>query len=186
MKAASPAPDGPKSVIVNNTSISSVLKTPYHSAYGASKAAMAAFNDAQRVELAPFGIRVVDLKTGSTESNFQENKSNPLSLPENSPYKPIEKEVEGVIQGDKTEAYAVPQHEWAEEVVSDLLKDEKSPPPVIWRGGAADTIRLTNALDGAIPTALGDKGFQDLGGLNKLGKILIERRNEEDQKRQPQ
>lgn len=119
-------------------------------------------------------LELWDLKTGSTESNLQENKSNSFNLPEDSPYKPIEKEVEGVIQGDTTEAYAVPQQEWAEEVVSDLLKDKKSPPRVIWRGGAAGSIRLTNALGGAIPTALGDRGFQDLGGLNKLGKILID------------
>ena len=143
---------------------------------------MAAFNDAQRVELEPFGIRVVDLKTGSTESNFAENRSNPLSLPEDSPYKPIEKEVEGVIQGDKTEAYAVNQHEWASEVADDLLKDAQNPPAQIWRGGAAGRIRVTNALGGAIPTALVDKGFQDLGGLNKLGKILIEQKKEEDRK----
>ena len=176
MKNTSPASGGKKTMIVNNTSISSVLRTPYHSAYGASKAAMAAFNDTQRIELQPFGIRVIDLKTGSTESNFSENRTNPLSLPDDSPYKPIEKEVENVIQGHATEQYAEDQTEWAKNVISDLL--QKNPPDQIWRGGRAGLIQLTNATEGIIPNGLGDKGFQQLGGLDKLEKILMEKYEE--------
>ncbi|KAF1929457.1 NAD(P)-binding protein [Didymella exigua CBS 183.55] len=56
---AEPGKKGRKSVVVNNTSISSVLRTPYHSAYPASKVAMAMFNDIQRVELEPLVIKVV-------------------------------------------------------------------------------------------------------------------------------
>ena len=174
MKDASPSPDGRKSIIVNNTSISSVLRTPYHSAYGASKAAMAAFNDAQRIELAPFGIRVVDLKTGSLESNFRENKTNEFSLPADSPYHPIKEDVMKVITGDVTEAYAENRQEWAKNVIADLLKDPNNPPAQIWRGGSAGTIQLTSGLDSLIPASAGDSQFQGLGGLDKLEKILAE------------
>lgn len=161
-----------KSIIVNNTSISSVLKTPFHSAYSASKAAMAAFNDAQRIELSPFGIRVIDLKTGSTESNFGANRTNEVSLPEDSPYAPIREEVIAVISGDKTEAYAESQTDWAKNVVKDLSRDD--PPTQIWRGGAAGRIQLTNAISGLVPDSLSDSSFRELGGLNKLERILKE------------
>lgn len=164
---------GKQSLLVNNTSISSVLKTPYHSAYGASKAAMAAFNDAQRVELQPFGVVVIDLKTGSTESNFQENRTNEESLPEDSPYKPIEKEVLNVITGAATEAYAENREEWAKNTVDDLLKS--NPPAQIWRGGSAGTIQVTDGVEKILPTSLGDSGFRQLGGLDKLEKIMREK-----------
>lgn len=80
------------------------------------------FNDAQRIELQPFGTKVIDLKTGSTESNFPKNRTNPPALPDDSPYLPIEKEVEYVIQGHVTEQYAEDQKMWAENVVSDCSK----------------------------------------------------------------
>ncbi|KAJ9659937.1 hypothetical protein H2198_002827 [Neophaeococcomyces mojaviensis] len=169
MKGASP--DGNKSLLVNNTSISSVLRTPYHSAYSASKAAMAMFNDTQRIELRPFGVRVIDLKTGSTESNFGEHRSNELDLPDDSPYKPIEAEVKNVITGAATEAYAEDQTKWAENVVNDLLKD--NPPDQIWRGGAAGRIQITNGVP--IPDNVGDPAFMNLGGLDKLEKMLTEK-----------
>lgn len=172
MNGASPKADGRKAMIVNNTSISSVLKTPFHSAYGASKAAMAAFNDAQRVELEPFGVRVVDLKTGSTESNFSDNRTNETALPNDSPYQPIRDEVMAVISGDKTEAYAEDQTVWAKNVVSDLLAT--NPPAQIWRGGAAGTVRLTDSLKSIVPAGMDDSSFRELGGLNKLEKILKE------------
>jgi len=180
MKDASPAPNGKKTMIVNNTSISSVLRTPYHSAYGASKAAMAAFNDTQRIELQPFGVRVIDLKTGSAESNFSKNRTNPLTLPEDSPYSSIEKEVENVIQGHATEQYAEDQTKWAQNVVSDLLQN--SPPDQVWRGGRAGLIQLTNATEGIVPNVISDKAFQQLGGLDKLQEMLID--DEKDRQRQ--
>ncbi|KAG8631640.1 hypothetical protein KVT40_000780 [Elsinoe batatas] len=112
LKRADPRSGDRKSIIVNNTSISSVLRTPYHSAYGASKAAMAAFNDMQRIELARLGICVVDLKTGSLESNFQENKTNAVDLPVDSTYHLIREDVLKVITGEKTEAYAEDRDVW--------------------------------------------------------------------------
>ncbi|KAJ4310046.1 hypothetical protein N0V94_008632 [Neodidymelliopsis sp. IMI 364377] len=172
LSATDPSKKGRKSVIVNNTSISSVLRTPYHSAYSASKAAIAMFNDIQRIELDPLGIKVVDLKTGSLESNFGSNKSNPYSLPDDSPYQPIEDEVLKVVTGETTEAYAEDRKAWAKNVVKDLLKNPDSPPSQIWRGGAAGTISASSKMDSILPDYLTDGSFQGLGGLDKLGKMM--------------
>ena len=169
---AEPGKKGRKSVVVNNTSISSVLRTPYHSAYSASKAAMAMFNDIQRIELEPLGIKVVDLKTGSLESNFGENKTNPYELPEDSPYQPIKDEVMKVITGETAEAYAEDRKAWAKNVVKDLMKNFDSPPTEIWRGGAAGTVQVSSKMDSILPDYLSDGSFQGVGGLDKLGKML--------------
>ncbi|OSS50466.1 hypothetical protein B5807_04966 [Epicoccum nigrum] len=169
---AEPGKKGRKSVVVNNTSISSVLRTPYHSAYSASKAAMAMFNDIQRIELEPLGIKVVDLKTGSLESNFGENKTNPYELPEDSPYQPIKDEVMKVVTGETTEEYAEDRKAWAKNVVKDLMKNFDSPPTEIWRGGAAGTIQVSSKMDSILPDYLSDGSFQGLGGLDKLGRML--------------
>jgi short-subunit dehydrogenase len=169
---AEPGKKGRKSVVVNNTSISSVLRTPYHSAYSASKAAMAMFNDIQRIELEPLGIKVVDLKTGSLESNFGENKTNPYELPEDSPYQPIKDEVMRVVTGETTEEYAEDRKAWAKNVVKDLMKNFDSPPTEIWRGGAAGTIQVSSKMDSILPDYLSDGSFQGLGGLDKLGRML--------------
>ncbi|KAF2825657.1 NAD(P)-binding protein [Ophiobolus disseminans] len=133
MKGKSPASNGSKGLLVNQTSISSLLRTPYHSTYSASKSAMAMFNDTQRIELAPFGIRVIDLKTGSVESNFGPNRTNAPHIPDNSLYQPIKDKIEFVIQGTFTESYAEERMPWAKHVVDDLLTDD--PPHQIWRGG---------------------------------------------------
>lgn len=172
LSSASPSKKGRKSVIVNNTSISSVLRTPYHSAYSASKAAIAMFNDIQRIELEPLGIKVVDLKTGSLESNFADNKSNAYELPPDSPYAPIKDDVLKVISGETTEAYAEDRKAWAKNVVKDLVKNPDAPPSQIWRGGAAGTVQTSSKMDSILPDYLTDGSFQGLGGLDKLGKIL--------------
>jgi 1-acylglycerone phosphate reductase len=170
---------GRKSTIVNNTSISSELRTPFHSAYSASKAAMAAFNDIQRIELAPLGINVVDLKTGSLASNFNQNKSNPYDLPADSPYRPIRDDVLRVVSGEVTEAYAEDRHVWAKHVVHDLMKNVDAPPAHIWRGGAAGTIQVSSKLDSVLPAGVGDGSFQRLGGLDKLAGLLAQKRGVE-------
>ncbi|GJC84093.1 short-chain dehydrogenase cctT [Colletotrichum liriopes] len=61
------------SMVINNTSISSVGGMPWQVVYNSSKAAAASITAGMRLELAPFGIKVVDLKTGTVTSNFLDN-----------------------------------------------------------------------------------------------------------------
>ncbi|KKY24091.1 putative short-chain dehydrogenase [Phaeomoniella chlamydospora] len=123
-------------MIVNNTSISSVNLTPFNSVYHASKAALASFTSHLRLELSPFNIYVVDLKTGSVRSNFHSNRSDPTRIPSHSLYLPIRKEVEDTMNGTLYLPTAMPVEQWAADVVDDLLR--KDPPPVnVWRGRQA-------------------------------------------------
>jgi NAD(P)-dependent dehydrogenase (short-subunit alcohol dehydrogenase family) len=58
------------SVICTITSSSIIAAVPFYSAYRASKAAVSAFGDSLRVEVAPFGIRVVEILPGPIDTDM--------------------------------------------------------------------------------------------------------------------
>jgi NAD(P)-dependent dehydrogenase (short-subunit alcohol dehydrogenase family) len=57
-------------VVCNITSSSILASVPFYSAYRATKAAVSAFCDTLRVELAPFGIRVVEIMPGPIDTDM--------------------------------------------------------------------------------------------------------------------
>jgi short-subunit dehydrogenase len=59
--------------IVQISSVLGNVSVPYTAGYNASKYALNAITDALRLEVAPFGIQVVSVYPGSTESNFRTN-----------------------------------------------------------------------------------------------------------------
>jgi short-subunit dehydrogenase len=56
--------------VVNVSSVSGVLATPFAGAYCGSKFALRGLSDALRMELAPFGIQVITIQPGHIRSNF--------------------------------------------------------------------------------------------------------------------
>src|SRR5580693_2385830 len=58
------------SVVCTITSSSIIAAVPFYSAYRASKAAASAFGDSLRVEVAPFGIRVVEILPGPIDTDM--------------------------------------------------------------------------------------------------------------------
>lgn len=150
-----------RGMIVNQTSGASVVTVPFQSAYNASKAAIAMFSDTQRLELEPFGITVVDLKTGTVKSNIMKNNKEmtQASLPKGSIYEPAKEAVEKTMSGDKIFESAMSAQQWAEVVAHNLLK--KKPPPNIWTGGLNDwlvriaTILPFGTLDGPMKKLTG-------------------------------
>ena len=59
-----------RGLVVNIGSVSGVLVTPFAGAYCASKAAVHALSDALRLELAPFGIDLMEVQPGAIASSF--------------------------------------------------------------------------------------------------------------------
>jgi NAD(P)-dependent dehydrogenase (short-subunit alcohol dehydrogenase family) len=57
-------------VLCSVTSSSILVPAPFYAVYRASKAAVSALNDTLRVELAPFGTRVVEIMPGPVESDM--------------------------------------------------------------------------------------------------------------------
>ncbi|PRN06263.1 short-chain dehydrogenase/reductase [Pseudomonas sp. LLC-1] len=62
-----------RGTVVNIGSVSGVLVTPFAGAYCASKAAVHALSDALRLELAPFGVQVMEVQPGAIASQFANN-----------------------------------------------------------------------------------------------------------------
>ena len=58
------------SVVCTITSSSIIAAVPFYSAYRASKAAVSAFGDSLRVEVAPSGIRVVEILPGPVDTDM--------------------------------------------------------------------------------------------------------------------
>ena len=163
-----------RGMIVNNTSVASIASVPLQGIYNASKAAAASLTETLRLELEPFGIKVVDLKTGAVRSKFYANMKDgagsPLALPKGSMYEVARPEMEKILSGDSMGPRMADPDRWAEEVVNDLLKP--SPPAAVWRGGSATLAWVGSKF---FPAFLWDNILKDAGGLNIVAKRLKER-----------
>lgn len=162
IQSASPSPS--PSLIVNNTSVSSVEPTPHNSVYHASKAAAAMFSTHMRLELAPFNVRVVDLKTGCVHSRFHANhQDGNASLPDASIYLPVRRETEQAMRN------AFPHREapekWARDVVGDLVRNWDRPPLEVWRGTGAWRTWFVNSF---FPVGWWDESWRRAVGLDLL------------------
>ena len=76
--------------VVNIGSIVGLFTTPFAGAYCSSKAAVHAVTDALRMELQPFGIRVITVQPGGVRSSFGDHAEEAMSIPADSLYKPVE------------------------------------------------------------------------------------------------
>ena len=150
-------------MLVNNTSIVSVLPNPMAGIYNMSKAATAMMTDTLRLELAPFGIKVIDLKTGAVKSNFFDNQpgGTQASLPKGSIYMPAKEEVENSMRGGAISPSMVESKVWAEQVVGDLLAAK--PHVRIWRGGNAWLIWFARRF---FPHTFLDGNLSKMGALD--------------------
>ncbi|KAK5454277.1 NADPH-dependent 1-acyl dihydroxyacetone phosphate reductase [Exophiala xenobiotica] len=160
----------PGSTIVNQTSVASTMGLPWQGAYNSSKAAIANFSETMRLEFQPFGIKVIDLKTGAVKTPFFENAAQryTASLPENSVYAPIKDEVEKVMNGDFGSMEPQDVNKWAKNVIGDLSK--RTPSAHIWRGTSATLAWIGTFL----PVGTFDSMVRKLTGTGILEKKLKE------------
>ncbi|KAK5163576.1 uncharacterized protein LTR77_010525 [Saxophila tyrrhenica] len=157
-------------MIVNHTSSAAVTTIPYSGVYAASKAAFSMMSDTLRLELQPFNIKVVDLRTAMVATNIFENQKSatPTSLPSGSIYEPARSVVDKSLRGETLEAGSKPMSAelWAQQVVRDLTKT--TPPAIIWRGDNAWLVRLATVL----PHGLFDGLIKKMTGFDQAEKIL--------------
>ncbi|KAK5307916.1 hypothetical protein LTR99_000888 [Exophiala xenobiotica] len=159
-------------VIVNHTSVSSVMASPFIALYGASKAAMAMLTVALRAELRPFGVRVIDLKSGSTKSNIGVNTiraSGTTGFPEKSLYYAARGWLNELYTGAPFEDQAIASDVWAKNVVAQLEK--KEPPNTVWVGAFAWTVWFASNF---LPSRLAEKLARDVSGVDKVERSIME------------
>ena len=158
----------PKGMIVNQTSIGAVSTLPFQAVYNASKSALAMLSDSLRLELQPFGIKVVDLRTGVVKTNLIANlkETKRLSLPKSSIYDPAKEVVERALRQEGFENVGMPAEQWARQVVHDLLN--KNPPSVIWKGKSARLAWIATLL----PSGMFDGMVNKLTGMDVVEQII--------------
>ncbi|TRX89564.1 hypothetical protein FHL15_009473 [Xylaria flabelliformis] len=162
------AGDGGGSIIINQTSVGARVTIPFQAVYNSSKAAFAMLSDSMRLELQPFGIKVIDLRTGVVQTNLIKNlqETQRPSLPEGSIYGRAKDVVEKALRQEGFEGQGMPAHQWAEHVVRDVMK--KTPPPIIWRGESALITRISTVL----PFGFFDGLVKKLSGLDVIEQII--------------
>ncbi|KAI2630907.1 NAD(P)-binding protein [Hypoxylon sp. NC1633] len=159
----------PNPVVVIHSSLSVPRVIPLLGMYSCAKAALAKFGDILRFELRPFGVKVVELRTGAVRSNAVRNMQAAAiqTLPKGFIYEPARQELEVMMQQEWMNTdKAMPSQPWADLVVRDLLK--KNPSRIIWKGPFAPSARLVAVL----PSGVVDWMMRKVTGFEAIERIL--------------
>jgi NAD(P)-dependent dehydrogenase (short-subunit alcohol dehydrogenase family) len=149
-----------KGLVVNIGSVSGILVTPFAGAYCASKAAVHALSDALRMELAPFGVRVMEVQPGAIASDFARNAGHEAEqlINEHSPWFPLR---EGIrARAKASQDNPTPASEFA----AGLLKavQQSKPPRLVRLGNGSRALPLLTRL---LPKGLLESGLMKRFGL---------------------
>lgn len=178
----------PPPVIIHHTSAASLTPvgcTPFQSAYNSSKAAASSLASSLRLELAPLGVRVVELLTGSVRTNFFTNmessaaEGGSIKLKEGSLYEPAREEVESVMRGGVLVEGAMDKGVWARRVVRDLEGGRE----LVYRGKMASTAKWVHGLQALVPTWVLNWFLRDLGRIGVVEKRVRDVRAAEARER---
>ncbi|WP_236232684.1 SDR family oxidoreductase [Pseudomonas tohonis] len=143
-RACFPVLRASRGLVVNIGSVSGVLVTPFAGAYCASKAAVHALSDALRLELAPFGIDVMEVQPGAIASSFGANASREAEavIAEGSPWWPIRDGIRARAKASQDNP--TPATEFARDL---LAAAQRHPRPRLLRlGNGSRTLPLLAAL----------------------------------------
>jgi len=150
-----------KGLVVNIGSVSGVLVTPFAGAYCASKAAVHALSDALRMELAPFGVRVMEVQPGAIDTRFAKNAGAQaeLLISEHSPWWPLRDSIRARAKASQDRPTP------ASEFSADVLKavQQGTPPRLLRSGNGSRVLPWMAAL---LPKGLLEKGLMKRFGLS--------------------
>lgn len=124
-----------KGTIVQLGSLAGIMPYVFGSAYNASKAALHAYSNTLRVELAPFGVKVVIIVTGGVLSQIA--RVDRVLAPD-SLYLPIEADY--IRRTKHSQEVGILAENYAKQVVSKLIV--RNPPREIWAGYGARLVWL--------------------------------------------
>jgi NAD(P)-dependent dehydrogenase (short-subunit alcohol dehydrogenase family) len=133
-----------KGLVVNIGSVSGVLVTPFAGAYCASKAAVHALSDALRMELAPFGVRVMEVQPGAIDTSFAKNAGTQaeLLINEKSPWWPLRESIRARAKASQDRP--TPARDFAADVLKAV--QQTTPPRLLRSGNGCWALPLMAAL----------------------------------------
>jgi NAD(P)-dependent dehydrogenase (short-subunit alcohol dehydrogenase family) len=108
-------------VICNVTSASNLAPVPFFAAYRASKAAVAALGESLRAELAPFGVRVLEVVPGPLATDLLAGSARPDEAAAHAAYRPMALRAEA--RRRDALASATPAEEAARRMLAAILDD---------------------------------------------------------------
>ncbi|NER66305.1 SDR family NAD(P)-dependent oxidoreductase, partial [Pseudomonas sp. MAFF212427] len=113
-------------------------------AYCASKAAVHALSDALRLELAPFGVRVMEVQPGAIASSFAANAGREAEqlLAEDSPWWPLRESIRARARASQDKP--TPASEFAQGVLKGV--QQPTPPDLLRLGNGSRALPLLAAL----------------------------------------
>lgn len=104
--------------------------------YSASKAALTVASETLRLELDPLNVKVLTIISGNVQTNFWSNEVF-ITLPEDSYYVTIKKEVEDCATGKKS-GKQTDAKEYARQIVATVDAGQSG---AVWKGALAGTVR---------------------------------------------
>ncbi|KAL2256714.1 hypothetical protein VTK26DRAFT_1231 [Humicola hyalothermophila] len=121
-----------KGVICNISSLSAICNFAWGGIYASSKSALTTLSETLRVEVEPFGVRVLTVMLGGCATNAHAGMPD-LVLPAGSRYgaiwETIDRQKKGLVYGNRQDAAVA-----ARNIVGDIVAGKKS---YVWRGAAA-------------------------------------------------
>jgi 1-acylglycerone phosphate reductase len=166
--AAIPSSSHPP-IIVNTASVLARVPYPFSSAYNATKAAIAAYSDTLRLELAPLGIKVVTLFMGVVSTGI----SSPSTIQFNTGSLYVAAEA-GVKQRSKDhQVFGMKADRFAKEVVQSLLSNKNylNRGEYMWKGTNSVLVWFLNAVGWR---KIFDASSEKEAGLDDVVKRSIE------------
>ena len=88
-------------IIINVSSLAGLLAVPFQSFYSASKFAMEGMTEALRMEVRPFGIRVVLIEPGDFKTDFPANRKNSVDSRKSNVYRDALERCVGVMKQEE-------------------------------------------------------------------------------------
>ncbi|VUC30120.1 unnamed protein product [Clonostachys rosea] len=151
-----------KGMAVFITSISGYVNVPFMGTYAASKRSLELVAETLRLELAPFGVDVLEVVTGAVKTNGQTYFGD-FKLPEQSLYKKIEPVIAGRAQGNDQ----LPRMDTAEyaAAVADQIASRST--GRFWCGNNAEATKMSTTAT-AVPQSAMDSGMSYGCGLDTL------------------
>ncbi|KAJ7730252.1 NAD-P-binding protein [Mycena maculata] len=154
--------------IVNIGSIAGVMPYPFGSTYNSSKAALHAYGNTLRLEMAPFNVQVTTIVTGGVKSNISRHRH---MIQPSSIYAPIA-DIFAERRVARSQVGAMPTDAYAKQVVPQTLKRHVK--AWIWKGSFSFVCWFIDAFAGR-------KGFDWIFsskfGLYELKNRLSSKKN---------
>ncbi len=162
-QAFSPLLVASKGTIIQIGSLAAVMPYVFGSVYNATKAALHAYSDTLRVELAPYDVKVLVVVTGGVQSNIARTHQ---ELPAGSLYIEVDKEYQR--RQKHSQEGAMSNEVYAQGVVKAALK--KKVPDHLWKGNMAWPVWFVTTF---FPQGfLGRWYFPKVFGLDRLARFI--------------